>query len=135
MLRVFALLLIAANLGYLAWSSGWLDGALPWRSTGDREPGRMARQVRADVVVLHPKMASAPAAPQACVESGPYAAAEVAAARAVLAPLLPGDALAEAADAGGAVTLRVGRVDEALAAQLLALRSDAVRAFRGCSGG
>jgi hypothetical protein len=134
MLRLLALLLIAANLGYLGWSQGWLDDRLPWRSTGDREPERMARQVRADTVVLHPMVASAPVAATACVESGAYAAAEVAAARAVLAPLLSADALTEVSEPGGAVLLRVVRADEALAGQLLTLRADAVRAFRRCAG-
>lgn len=136
MLRALALLLIAANLAFLAWSRGWLDGSVPWRSTGDREPERLERQVRPDTIVLHPRAASAPAAPTtACVESGAYAAAEVAAARALLAPLLPEGALAEIRDASGAVTLRVARADEALATQLLALRADAVQAFRRCAGG
>ena len=134
MLRLLALVLIAANLGYLGWTRGWLDGVVPWRSTGDREPERLARQVRPDAVVLHPKAASAPAA-SACVESGAYAAAEVAAARAVLAPLVPAGALTEASDTSGAVMLRVERADEALAGQLLALRADPVRAFRRCVAG
>lgn len=135
MLRALAVLLILLNVGYLAWSRGVLDGVVPWRSTGDREPERVARQVRAEAIVLHPRAASAAAPALVCLESGAYAAAEVGAARAVLAPLLPPAALAEAGEPGGAVVLRVERADEALATQLLALRADAVRPFRRCGSG
>jgi hypothetical protein len=133
MLRLLAVLLIVANLLVLAWSRGWLDGPLGVRAQGDREPQRLARQIRPDAIVLHPATAAASAAPVlVCLEAGPLAAAEVPAAREVLAPLVPAARVSEVVDASGAVLLRIDRADEALAAQLLALRTDALRGFRRC---
>ncbi len=136
MLRFLAIALIAANLLFLLWSQGLFDRAIGVRASGDREPQRIDRQVRPDVVVLHPPGSASAAAggSVACVEAGPFAAAEAGAARAVLEPLLRADRVsAVPADAAGAVLLRVERADEALAAQLLALRADALgRGFRRC---
>jgi len=138
MLRAALLLLVAANLLFFAWTRGWLDGVVGVRAQGEREPERLARQVRADQVVLLPADATPAAAGLSCVEAGPFTTAEAAAARAVLDPLLRGAALAEApaplpAAAPGTVLLRIERADAALATQLLALRSDALgRGVRRC---
>lgn len=139
MLRALALLLIAANLIFFAWTRGWLDDVTGLRATGDREPERLARQVRPEVVVLLPPSAAtvaSAAASAVCLEAGPFAPAEIAAARGVLAPLLAADRIAEIPEPGSTtLLLRVERADEALAAQLLALRADALgRGFRRCAG-
>ncbi len=133
MLRTLALVLIAANLLFLAWSQGWIGGA--GGAGADREPQRLQRQVRPEALVLHPPQPAAAELP-ACVEAGPFPVVEIAPARAVLLPLLAAERVAEVpVDASGSVLLRVDGADEALAAQLLALRSDALgRGFRRCGG-
>lgn len=50
MLRLLVLLLAAANLAFLAWSSGWLDDIVGVRAIGDREPERLQRQVRPETI-------------------------------------------------------------------------------------
>jgi hypothetical protein len=50
MLRLLVLLLVAANLAFLAWSHGWLDDVVGVRATGDREPERLQRQVRPETI-------------------------------------------------------------------------------------
>ncbi len=62
MLRVLAIVLLAANLLYFGWSMGWLDAVVGIRAAGDREPQRMARQVSPELVLLEASAsASAPA--------------------------------------------------------------------------
>jgi hypothetical protein len=92
MLRLAALLLLIANLLFFAWTQGWLDDATGLRAQGDREPERLARQVRPETVVILPPSAAlpgpAPAASipgpgsalpdaglvaTACLEAGPFA--------------------------------------------------------------
>jgi len=91
MLRRTALLLLLANLLFFAWTQGWLDGVTGLRAHGDREPERLARQVRPESVVILPPSAaipgpgpaaSAPAsntsaadagATTVCLEAGPFA--------------------------------------------------------------
>lgn len=114
MLRVFVLLLVAANLGFWAWRNGWLDAAVGLPAHGDRDPARMARQLRPEVVQLAradasgaraptpaaaaatspPALpgaspgasapASRPAATGACLEAGPFSPAALVAAEAAL---------------------------------------------------
>lgn len=84
MLQRAALLLLIANLLFFAWTQGWLDGITGLRSQGDREPERLARQVRPESVrILSPSEAipsssslsppDAAAEPLACLEAGPFA--------------------------------------------------------------
>jgi hypothetical protein len=84
MLQRAALLLLIANLLFFAWTQGWLDGITGMRSQGDREPERLARQVRPESVrILSPSEAipsssssstpEAVAEPLACLEAGPFA--------------------------------------------------------------
>lgn len=89
MLQRAALLLVIANLLFFAWTQGWLDGITGMRAQGDREPERLARQVRPESVrILSPSEAiPAPAVPAAsapppatpaadtlaCLEAGPFA--------------------------------------------------------------
>lgn len=98
MLRVVVVLLLAANVAFLAWTRGWLA---PWAEPpahGERDPDRLAAQVRPEAIsVLSARAASAAVTAaraasiaagdgEQCVETGPYAgAAELSAAEAQLA--------------------------------------------------
>lgn len=60
MLRALVVLVLLANAAFFAWTQGWLS---PWVSSpllGERDPARLAAQVRPETVtVLSPKAASA----------------------------------------------------------------------------
>jgi hypothetical protein len=92
MLRLVLLALILANLGFYSWTQGWLDGVVGARAIGDREPERLARQVRPETVVILPPEAAASSpvsvAP-VCLEAGPFSAAELSAANVALKQALP----------------------------------------------
>lgn len=91
MLRVLIGLLLLANLLFLGWSQGWFD-AVGLRPDGEREPERLQRQVRPEVIrVLPPGAASAASvgAAATCIESGPFADAEFEAARSAAQTALP----------------------------------------------
>ncbi len=91
MLRLLVVVLVLANLAFYAWTQGLLDNVVGVRSRGDREPDRMSRQVRPEVIrVLSP--ASAVAVTDtlpACLEAGPYTPTQIAAAEGVLQTVLP----------------------------------------------
>lgn len=90
MLRILLLALLLANLGFYSWTQGWLDDVVGIRAIGDREPERLARQVRPEtVVILPPESASAASPSTACLEAGPFGSAEIAAASAALKQALP----------------------------------------------
>jgi hypothetical protein len=60
MLKWLVIALLAANAAFFAWTQGWLDGVVGMRALGDREPGRLAQQVKPDsVVILTPKAVAA----------------------------------------------------------------------------
>jgi len=93
-LRALVAALLLANLAFYAWSEGWLDGLVGVRAHGDREPERLAQQVRPEVVkVLTPQAvaaaASAAASKLVCLEAGPFSPGEVAAAESALSAVLP----------------------------------------------
>ena len=94
-LRVLALLLLLANLGFFAWTQGWLDSVVSARARGDREPERLAREFQPQRLRILPPgeaasaMAAAPAAATACLEAGPYTPAEARAAESLLQQALP----------------------------------------------
>jgi len=72
MLRALVLLLLLANGALWAWTQGWLAPALPGPQAGEREPERLARQVRPEqLTVLNPKAAAqaAQAAPAAASDA------------------------------------------------------------------
>lgn len=50
--------LVAANLLFFVFSRGWLDGIGGIDSLGGREPGRLATQVRPEIIRLLPMAAS-----------------------------------------------------------------------------
>lgn len=100
MLRTLLLLLLLANAGFYAWTQGWLSPLLPPRADG-REPERLARQLRPELItVLSAGAASAALAaasaasaatdrpdaepPPVCLEAGPFSDAAAQAAEAVL---------------------------------------------------
>ena len=98
--RALIVLLLLANLAFFAWTQGWLDGVVGVRSTGDREPERLLRQVRPELIRILPPGASAAsasatglvttsAAAAACLEAGPFGDAELPAAQAVMQAALP----------------------------------------------
>jgi hypothetical protein len=92
MLRVLVALLLLANLAFFGWARGWFAPGMPPPRHAEREPQRLAAQVRADAVtVLAPKAAEAAvraarAAAAICLQAGPLLESEVAAAEAALAP-------------------------------------------------
>jgi hypothetical protein len=116
MLRALVAVLLLANALLFAWSQGWLDGVAGVKPHGDREPGRLARQVKPESVrVLSPAVvqtamaASASAAAQTeaaasnsasglCLEAGPFvgAAEQRAAAEEIRRAALPPGAVASA---------------------------------------
>ena len=89
MLRALVIALALANLAFWSWTQGWLDGVVGVRASGDREPERLARQVRPESVRILPATANVTATattePEAlaCLEAGPFDAAGLAAAKAV----------------------------------------------------
>jgi len=140
MLRLLLLALIAANLAFFGFARGWLDGAFGLRASGDREPERIAAQVRPETIVVQSMPTASAASASACLEAGPIAAADSAAAEAALRAALPaGGWVAVRSDgatgdgAAASQTYRVAEADPATAARLVALRLDASgRGFSPC---
>ena len=144
MLRTIALVLLLANLLFFGFTRGWFDGMFGLSSIGDREPERMAAQVRASSVVLTP-MSAAPAASAVvqagCMEARPIAAADAPAAESILKiALAPGawtDTRGEASIGGATVVTHIYRVadaDQPTATRLAALKLDATgRGFSACA--
>lgn len=128
MLRLLVVLLLAVNGAFFAWSQGWLDAVIG-SARGEREPARLAAQVRPDEVkLLPPRAASAALAAAAvagapvCLEAGPFAGAELEAAERRLATLPPGS-WTRVAGPAGATLLRIDNADRAVRAQLEALNA------------
>lgn len=78
--------MVAANVAFFGWTRDWLGfGAL-----GDREPDRMRFSYQPDAVEFTPVNSTVTAKDSAaCLESGPYASAEVASAEVALATVAP----------------------------------------------
>ncbi len=94
MLRALVVALLLANLGFYAWTQGWLEGPIGLRANAEREPDRLARQVHPELVRILTPQAVAAAASAAesrlvCLEAGPFSAADVAAAESAIASVLP----------------------------------------------
>jgi hypothetical protein len=96
MLRALLALLIVANLLFFAFTSGWLDGVVGVSALGDREPERLARQVRPQTIRLLPVggAASAPVidATVPCYETPSFTAGDTAAVEMALAANQPAGA-------------------------------------------
>jgi hypothetical protein len=78
MLRWLVLLLALANAVFLAWSLGWLDDVTGLRASGDREPERLARQVRPETIRILPPGTLKTPAPGAAAIAPPVATPSVA---------------------------------------------------------
>lgn len=139
MLRACVALLLVANLGFYAWTRGWLDAVIGIPAHGGREPERLARQLRPETIrILTPSAAQgapvprpsapappapgAPAAPVsfsggdgafACLQAGPYAPPEAARVeaqlRASLAGLAPGSLVNAKVETQGTWLIYMGR--------------------------
>lgn len=129
MLRALLLLLLLANGLFYAWTRGAFAPGWPPPSHGEREPARLAAQLRPElVVVMSPGAASAALAAAAaasaaarlaeeaasrlaCLEAGPFSEAEVAAAEAALlaAGLPAGSWQREQVERAGAWMVYFGR--------------------------
>lgn len=145
MLRALLVLLLLANAFWWAASHGWLPRA--WLPLPDdeaqREPQRLAQQVRPEAITVLPaapgRTASSPATAAApagttCLQSPPLAADLLPAAEAALqaAGIAPGRWQRSSTDGG-----TVLRVDDASSAEQEALRAAAAlaasgAAFSGC---
>jgi len=97
MLRFLVLLLVLLNLGFYAWTQSWLDPVIGVSPGGEREPERFARQVNPERVrIVAPAPAGTPVAARrdapgtACLEAGPFTAAQLPAAEAAMATAAPG---------------------------------------------
>ena len=85
MLRSLVAVLIAANLLFFAWSRGWFSPALPSPHQGEREPERLAAQIRPESVRIQTaQAASAAGTALQCLEAGPFSDADVGIAEAAL---------------------------------------------------
>ncbi len=135
MLRWAVAMLLLANLGFFAWTQGWLDPLVGAPADSEREPERVARQLRPEAVKLLPAPAVAAAA--ACLEAGPFAEAEAAAAQEALrAAGVPTERWQLTAAGPAQQLLRVERADAALQAQLQRLKAPALGSgFRPCAAG
>jgi len=142
-LRALLAALIVANVLFFAYARGALDGLLGLRAAGDREPERLANQVRPETIRLLPMSAaaSAPADVRACLETPQFGAADASAVELVLASNLPAGSWT---DARGERTIgsktevthsyRVANADPALAERLATLKLDIVgRGFSPCA--
>ena len=92
MLRAFVVVLLLANLAFFAWSQGWLDGIAGVPARSDREPQRLASQVRPDSIVILPtaRISATGRVPAlSCFEAGPFTPTTVVAAEAALQNVLP----------------------------------------------
>lgn len=86
MLRAFAAAVVVANLLFFAWAQGWLASFVAPPMHGEREPQRLAAQVRPEAVRVMPVPAAASAAAErtACLRAGPFTDADVGIAEAAL---------------------------------------------------
>lgn len=91
MLRALVALLLFGNLAFYTWSQGRLDPVIGVRSIGDREPERLARQVRPEAVLILPPsgLGASVGAASTCIETGPFTEAELAPAQSAAAAVLP----------------------------------------------
>jgi hypothetical protein len=142
-LRALLAALVVANLLFFAYTRGTLDGVFGLRAIGDREPERLANQVRPETIRLLPMSAaaSAPGDVRACLETPPFGAADASAVELILANNLPAGSWT---DTRGERTIgsktevthsyRVANADAALASRLATLMLDLVgRSFSPCA--
>lgn len=143
-LRALLAALVVANLLFFAFARGAFD-SFGARSLGDREPERLAHQVRPQSIRLLPATPSGSAVVETttCFESPVFGAAEAAAAEAVLFANLPVGTWTDVRGERIAGTrtepthlYRVADADATLAAKLQSLKLDATgRGFSACAKG
>jgi hypothetical protein len=130
MLRALVVLLLLANVLFFGWARGWFAPGWPPPRHGEREPERLAAQVRPELITVLPAAAAseavqaARAAAEVCLEAGPFDAEGLAAAEGALAlaGLLPGSWERQPdTQAPDQVWLRVPRAGSERQAQLRAL--------------
>jgi hypothetical protein len=115
-MRFIVAALLIANLGFYAWTQGWLDDVVGVRAEGQREPERLARQVHPELIrSLSPAETAAsgaasgvagtagPGGPSGetaavCLQAGPFTPAEIVPAEAALVAALPAPAAARYAN-------------------------------------
>lgn len=108
MLRRLVLWLLLANLGYLAWSQGWLAALGPWAApTAQREPYRLQQQIDPGGITLLPSGDAGAASPTTSAAEGGASADTVTPGTAAPAPApanapAPGPASAASASAASA---------------------------------
>jgi hypothetical protein len=142
-LRALLAALVVANLIFFAFTRGALDGVFGMSALGDREPERLAHQVRPQSIRLlaASPAASAVAETTACFETPVFTAVESAAVETVLAANLPAGTWVDARSERLVGTrtevthlYRVASADAALATKLQSLRLDASgRGFSACA--
>lgn len=103
MLRALLLLVLLANAVVYGWLQGWFAPGWPPPRAHDREPERLAAQVRPELVTVLPAPAASAAldavreAAVQCLQAGPFGDVELAAAEAtLLAASLPAGSWARA---------------------------------------
>jgi len=141
MLRALLLAVLVANLLFFGFTQGWFDGLFGLQSRGDREPERIANQVRPASIVLMPMASAPPGTSGSCLESAPVAATEAGSAEAALKAALPPGSWTDQRSESivGTTTVvthvyRVGNADPATAAKLAGLRLDSSgRGFSPCA--
>jgi hypothetical protein len=143
MLRGLVVLVLLANALFYAWSQGWLQPWLPPPLSSERDPSRVAAQLRPETItVLGPQAAAsvaaaaaraATAAAEQCVQLGPYGEPDAAATERLLEGAGIGrDVWARRevpGEPGRLMTLRLERTSPALREQLKALGFSA----QGCA--
>jgi len=141
-LRMLVAALIVANLLFFAFTRGMLDGVTGLRAIGDREPERLANQVRPQTIRLLPMSAAASAGEIAsCFETPVFGAADAPAIEAILASSLPPGTWSDirgerpvGTRSEVTHTYRVVAADAALVARIEALRLDpGGRGFSACA--
>lgn len=120
MLRALLALLLLANLAWWGATHGWLPASwLPFPDDqAQREPGRLARQVRPEAVTIRPA-GTGSAAPPACLQTGPFATTEelATAEAALLGAGLPASRW-EVVSEGAGRLVRVSEIDDEARAAL-----------------
>jgi hypothetical protein len=124
-MRSLVALLLLANLAFLALAQGWLQPLAGLSTQQQREPQRLAAQLQPEAVrIVAPAaaasaQAAAAAAATACLQAGPFEAAQVAAveARLAQAQLPAGSWRRLPADAAGDWRVQLGGFADAAAMQ------------------
>lgn len=71
MLRALVLALLVLNALFFGWSQGWLDRVVGIKAGGDREPERLAKQVKPERISLLSPQAASALQTRSCLALGP----------------------------------------------------------------